>query len=209
MLGRVVWVGVTLVAVVFGLFIPDVGRLGTDGGGGMKREPLRAVAYLAIGLLSTGIAIWSGQDIGGAWIIGSYGAVGLFHAGGARGSTVGRLMVGFARPSRLGRRPGISADVIDGHADAGVTFLAWVKSWGGSLWFGTLVALTVLFPAGRFPSGRVGVVGRVAVADPVLPAIPSPSRRPPHLRPSGWRSRAPPLAIAPDWPVWPVSQTGV
>jgi len=33
-LGRVVWVGVTLVAVVFGLFIPDVGvwvRTGAEG----------------------------------------------------------------------------------------------------------------------------------------------------------------------------------
>jgi len=139
----------------------------------MKREPLRAVAYLAIGLLSTGIAIWSGQDIGGAWIIGSYGAVGLFLAWRRPREIVGWLLVGFALAfETLGTTlPGSSSEVIDGHADAGVTFLAWVKSWGGSLWFGTLVALTVLFPAGRFPSGRVGVVGRVAVAIPILFAI--------------------------------------
>ncbi len=179
----------------------------------MRLEHLRAVPYAGVVMLVVGIAVWSGQDISGAWIIGSYCAVGLFLAWRRPREVVGWLLVAFALAfETLGTVvPGPSSQVVDGHADAGITLMAWTNSWGSGLAFGVFVALAVLFPAGRFPAGRLGTVGRLAVAVPIVFAIVlafAPDATVNFTDGIAVAVRLP-FGIAPDWPGWPVIQTGV
>lgn len=173
---------------------------------------LRVMPYLAIGVVIPSLAIWSGQDFGGVWIIGSFASVGLFLAWRRPREVVAWLLVAFALAfETIGTVVvGSSSQVIDGYASAGVTLMAWANSWGGALFFGTLVALAVLFPAGRFPAGWVGTVGRLAVATPIVFAIAlafAPTATVTFSDMITVDVRLP-LAIAPDWPGWPVIQAG-
>ena len=179
----------------------------------MRLEYLRVVPYAGAAMLVATIAVWSGQDISGAWIIGSYCAVGLFLIWRRPREVVGWLLVGFALAfETVGTvLPGPSSQVVDGHADAGITLMAWSNSWGAGLTFGLFVALAVLFPAGRFPAGRLGVVGRLAVATPVVFAIALAFAPDATVSFSDGIAVAVrlPFSVAPDWPGWPVIQTSV
>jgi hypothetical protein len=174
---------------------------------------MRAVPYLAIVAFLVGFAIWTQQDLFGIWIIGSFAAVGLFLTWRRPREVVGWLLVAFAVAFlTVGTTlPGSSSQVVDGHASPAVTLLAWENAWGGGAVFGTLVALAVLFPSGRFPAGRVGVVGRIAVAVPIAFAVVMAFQ--PTATVNFWDGGPVqvrlPLAVAPDWPGWPVIDVAV
>jgi hypothetical protein len=177
------------------------------------RTWLRTLPYLAIGLLIVGIAIWSGQDLSGLWIIGSFAGVGLYLTWRRPREVVGWLLVAFALAfETIGNTlPGSASQVVDGRTAPWIVLVAWTYSWGAGLAFGTLVALAVLFPSGRFPTGRVGTIGRLAVATPVMFSIALAFAPTATVGFSDGRTvdvRLP-FAIAPDWPGWPVIQVGV
>jgi hypothetical protein len=174
---------------------------------------LRAIPILGLALAIVVFAAWQGQDISGFWIIGSFTAAGLFLVWRRPGEVVGWLLVAFALAfETLGLTiPGSSSQVVGGQAGPWVTFLAWINSWGSGLFIGTLIALAALFPSGRFPTGRLGLVSRVAVATPVVFAVVLAFA--PELTMTfddGVRVAIRlPFGVAPDWPGWPGVQSGV
>ncbi len=174
----------------------------------MKLERWRVIPYCILAVLVLAPSAWAHQDWSGWLIVGSFAAVGLVLLWRRPREVVGWLLLGIAFAfSALGNTlPGSASQVVDGHADAGVTFYAWLSAWSASLFFGLFVALATLFPTGRFSAGRVGVAGRIAVAIPLgFSAVLAfaPSWQVTFTDGSTARVLLP-LAVMPDWPGWPM-----
>jgi hypothetical protein len=174
----------------------------------MNHRPWRIAAYLLLAALVLAPSVWAGQDWSGWLIVGAFAAVGLILVWQRPREVVGWILLGLAVAfSAIGSSvPGSASQVVDGHGDAGLTFYAWVSAWSASLFFGLFIALATLFPSGRFPDGRLGLIGRVAVGIPpafsVVLAF-APTWPITFLDGSVAQVRLP-LGIAPDWPGWPV-----
>ena len=174
----------------------------------MKFGRWRVIPYLILAALALAPSVWAQQDWSGWLIVGSFAAVGLVLLWQRPREVVGWILLGIAVAfSALGAMlPGSASQVVDGHADAGVTFYAWLSAWSASLFFGMFVALATLFPTGRFSAGRVGLAGRIAVAIPlgfsaVLAFAPSWQMT---FTDGSTAQVLLPFAVMPDWPGWPV-----
>lgn len=66
---------------------------------------------------------------------------------------------------------GTASDIVDGRADLRITLQAWLVDPGAAIFFGTFAALAAVFPSGRFPTGTMGSIARLAVATSGLIAL--------------------------------------
>ena len=179
----------------------------------LRSRPIRAIPYLAVATLTGGLSAWFSQDWSGWLIVISFSAVGLFLLWRRPREVVAWLLVGAAIlfPWVGSSLPGSASQVVDGNAEPVVTLFAWLNSWCSSLFFGAFIALAALFPAGRFPAGRLGIASRIAVATPVAFAVVlafAPSV--PITFVDGTTAAVGlPLAVFPDWPGWAVLQVAV
>jgi class 3 adenylate cyclase len=92
-----------------------------------------------------------------------------------------------------------------------VATVAVVSSTSALALFPLYALLAFVFPSGRFPQGRWGVVARIELVAVVLVAVislfaPTINVNPPEY-PSGVPVRNP-LALAPDFPIWPLLTPG-
>jgi len=168
----------------------------------------RLVPYLVLALLVLAPSVWAGQDWSGWLIVASFAAVGLILVWQRPGEVVGWLLLGIAFAfSAVGSTlAGSASQVVDGHASPGITAYAWFSAWSASLFFGLFVALAVLFPGGRFPAGRIGLAGRIAVGIPLgFSAVLAFAPSWPIVFLDGTAADVLlPLAVMPDWAGWPV-----
>jgi hypothetical protein len=174
----------------------------------MRLGRWRIVPYLVLAALVLAPSVWAGQDWSGWLIVGAFAAVGLILVWQRPREVVGWILLGLSVAfSAVGTSvPGSASQVVDGHGDAGLTFYAWFSAWSASLFFGLFAALATLFPSGRFPAGRLGMIGRVAVGVPpafsiVLAFAPA---WPIAFLDGSVAEVKLPFGIAPDWPGWPV-----
>jgi hypothetical protein len=176
----------------------------------MKGGWRQALRVIALGFLIAVPAAVAGQDLTG-WIITiAFAGVGIALIWQRPREVVGWILVGIAVAfSIVGALvPGSASQVVDGQADTRITLYAWLNSWGASLFFGLFIALAALFPSGRFPAGRVGLAGRVAVAVPIVFGLAL------ALGPSWPLAFADgsvahvdlPIGLAPAWPGWTTLQ---
>jgi hypothetical protein len=174
----------------------------------VTRSRWRIVPYLALAVIVLAPSVWAGQDVTNWPIVGSFTAVGLVLVWQRPREVVGWILLGNAAlASVVGLTlPGSASQVVDGHADAGITAYAWFNAVSSSPFYGLFVALAALFPSGRFATGRLGVAGRIAVAVPlgfsaVLAFAPTWTIT---FQDGSSADVLLPLSVAPDWPGWPV-----
>jgi len=168
---------------------------------------VRVLGVLAIGA-GIGLAwIAAGGDpfvgFDSAW----FAAVGLVLVWRRPGEVIGWLLLVIAAAFvSFSALPGSAADIIDGRLSAPLTILAWVNGWGSVVFFGAFVALAAVFPSGQLPAGRLGLTSRLAIVASAIFAVASaftPELDPRFADGSTGVVRNP-IAIAPDWPGWPI-----
>ena len=158
---------------------------------------------LALGLLS-GTGLFEAAP---------YGLVGGFLAIRRPRNPIGWLLVAgswlFAVSSL--NVPATAAQLVSGTVSAPVLALAVVQAGTGGPLLVLLLAITIVFPSGRIPSGRWGQVARVALVAVVVLAVLSLFAPTISVGVKGVSSGVDivnPLAVAPDWPGWNVVSQG-
>jgi hypothetical protein len=174
---------------------------------------VRVAAWLALVVITVGPVFVESMDLGGTIIFTPFAAVGLALVYRRPRQPIGWILVvvALAFVAVGTNSSGSAIGVVDGHASAGVTVQAGFGAVGSPIFYGGFVALAVLFPAGRFGSGRMARVGKVAVAIPLLfalllafgPGLPI------NFVDGTSALVTNPVGILPGWAGWPVLEVGV
>ena len=169
------------------------------------------IVVIAIVAVALAIGFTSGT---GLFEAAPYGVVGGFLAIRRPGNPIGWLLLAGAWSFALSSFtvPATATELTSGAVPAPVLALAVIQAASGGGMLILLLAITVVFPSGRIPSGRWGQVARLAIAAVVVLSVvilfaPTISVNVEGVQSGG--AIANPLAVAPAWPAWIlVSQGG-
>ena len=168
------------------------------------------IVVIATVALALAIGLTSGT---GLFEAAPYGVVGGFLAIRRPGNPIGWLLLAGAWSFALSSFtvPATAAELTSGAVPAPVLALAVIQAASGGSMLILLLAITVVFPSGRIPSGRWGRVARLAIAAVVVLSVvilfaPTISVNVEGVQSGG--AIANPLAVAPAWPAWIVVSQG-
>jgi hypothetical protein len=131
----------------------------------------RIVSTLLLGIGIAGCLI--SDDVQGLLFLIGFAGIGTFLAWKLPTHPVGWLLVAAGWGLALGSvpLPSDTAPLIAGTATLGDQARAWAAGSGFALVFMSFVGITVLFPSGRLPQGRAGIVARIVVVAVAVLAV--------------------------------------
>jgi hypothetical protein len=175
---------------------------------GLRRAGLLATPgrLLLVALLAAGFVL-AAADPFSAVFYGSYALAGALLVVRRPRNSIGWLVLAIAA-GFVGTtsRAGLDLDaLVAGTSSVGDFLVAWVASWAGGLSFVGYLALTILFPSGRLPSGRARTLSVAALAVSVIAILLMATAPTVTFNPDGGPNdyELPNrFAILPDLPLW-------